>query len=258
MLSDVLRNRLKEGKAIIGCTMQLNAPELVEICGLVGFDFVFVDAEHGPLSEREVQYLVTAADAAGISSLVRVPSNDPRVILRFMDVGASGVVVPDIESRDEVLRVVRAVKYVPDGSRGLSSTRSAWYGQKMSLGDYTKFSNDKSIVICQVESKEGVEHVEEIVSVDLLDGIIIGTTDLSNSLGVAGQRNSPILNEAVKHVIEKARAAGKPYGAVVRPGESPKQYVNEGYQILLGSGNGFFISSAKQFVKEFRSKCDSL
>lgn len=256
MLSDGLRHSLRKGKAIIGCTIQLNAPELVEICGLVGFDFVFLDAEHGPLSEREVQQLVTAADAVGISSLVRVPDNDPRVILRFMDVGASGVIVPDIESHEEVVRVVRAVKYIPEGNRGLSSPRSAWYGQKMDLGDYTKFANEKSVVLCQVESKEGVENVEEIVSVDLLDGIIIGTTDLSNSLGVAGQRNSPLLKEAVKHVIDKARAVGKPYGAIVRTGESPQQYVDEGYQILIGSGNGFFISSAKQFVKEFRSRCD--
>ncbi len=254
MLSDTLRKGLREGKAVIGCTMQLNAPELVEICGLVGFDFVFLDAEHGPLSEREVQYLVTAADAAGIASLVRVPANDPRIILRFMDVGASGVIIPDTENRDEVIRAVEAVKFIPDGHRGLSSPRSAWYGQKMGLGEYTKFSNDKSVVICQVESKEAVENVEEIVSVDLLDGIFIGTTDLSNSLGIAGQRNNPMIQEAIKHVIDKAKAAGKPYGAMVRPGESPKQYADEGYQIIVGSGNGFFTSSAKQFVKEFRSK----
>jgi 4-hydroxy-2-oxoheptanedioate aldolase len=254
VLSESLRQCLQKGEAIAGVTISLNAPELVEICGLVGFDFVFLDAEHGPMSEREVQQLVTAADAAGVSSLVRVPANDPRVILRFMDVGASGVIVPDIESRDEVIQVVKAVKYVPDGNRGLSSPRSAWYGQKMGLGDYTKLSNEKSVVICQIESKEGVEKVEGILSVDFLDGIIIGTTDLSNSMGVAGQRNNPLVNEAVKHVIEKAKAARKPYGAVVRPGESPRQYLDEGYQIVVGSGNGFFTSSAKQFVKEFRSK----
>ncbi len=253
MLSETLRNALRDGKAVSGCTISLNAPELVEICGLSGFDFVFLDAEHGPFSEREIQTMVTAADAVGIASLVRVPANDPSVILRFMDVGASGIFVPDIESREEALRAIAAVKYMPLGTRGLSSPRSAWYGQKMSLGEYTKYANDKSVVICQIESAKGVEHVEEILSVDLLDGILIGTTDLSNSMGVAGQRDNPKVNEAVAHVVERAKAAGIACGAIVRPAESPKQYLAGGYRIVLGSGNGFFTGAAKQFVKEFTS-----
>ena len=253
MLSETLRDSLRKGTAISGCTLSLNAPELVEICGIGGFDFVFLDAEHGPLSEREVQTMIMAADAVGMASLVRVPANDPRVILRFMDVGASGIFVPDIESKDEAERAVKAVKYVPLGERGLSSTRSAWYGQKMGLGEYTKYANEKSVVICQIESKKGVEKAEEILSLDLLDGVLIGTTDLSNSLGKAGQRDNPEVNQAVTHVIEKARAAGKAYGAVVRPGESPRRYLSQGYGIILGSGNSFFAGAAKQFVKEFKA-----
>ena len=251
MLSDNLRQNLREGKAISGVTMPLNAPELVEISGLIGFDFVFIDSEHGPLSVRELQTLVTAADAAGICSLVRVTANDPRTILRVMDIGATGIIVPDVESREEAVRAVEAVKYVPQGHRGLSTTRSAWYGQKMPVGDYTKYANEKSVVICQIESQKGVENVEEILSVDLLDGIFIGTTDLSNSMGVAGQRDSQRVADAVNSVVEKAKAAGKPFGGMVRAGESPHQYVDEGYQIVVGSGNGFFIGSAKQFIKAF-------
>ncbi|MEW6671929.1 MAG: aldolase/citrate lyase family protein [Thermodesulfobacteriota bacterium] len=253
MLSDNLRQTLREGRVISGVTMALNTPELVEICGLAGFDFVFIDSEHGPLSVREIQTLVTAADAVGICSLVRVTGNDPRTILRVMDVGATGIIVPDVDGREAALGAVRAVKYVPHGERGLSTTRSAWYGQKMPLGEYTKYANEKSVVICQIESREGVKNVDEILSVDLVDGIFIGTTDLSNSLGVAGQRDSRLVADAVASVVEKAKAAGKPYGAMVRPGESPRQYIDEGYQIVVGSGNGFFVSSAKQFVKEFKS-----
>jgi len=248
-----LRDALRAGKAVSGCTISLDAPELVEILGLLGFDFVFLDAEHGPLSERDVMHMIMAADAVGMASLVRVPSNEPSVILRYMDVGAAGIFVPDVESREQALRAVSAIKYVPFGERGLSTTRSAWYGQKMPLGQYTKYANDKSVVICQIESKKGVENAEEILSVDMLDGILIGTTDLSNSLGVAGQRNSPAVDEAVKSVVALARAAGKPYGAVVRQGESPRDYVAGGYQIVVASGNGFFSGAAKQFIKEFHS-----
>jgi 4-hydroxy-2-oxoheptanedioate aldolase len=253
MLSDNLRHTLREGRAISGVTISLNAPEIVEICGLIGFDFVFIDSEHGPLTIRELQTLVTAADAAGVCSIVRVTENDPRTILRVMDIGASGIIVPDVDSREEAVRAISAVKYVPQGDRGLSTTRSAWYGQKMGLGEYTKYANEKSVVICQIESKKGVENVEEILSVDLLDGVFIGTTDLSNSMGVAGARNDQRVEDAVRSVVEKAKAAGKPYGAMVRPGETPGQYVDEGYQIVVGSGNGFFIGGAKQFVKAFKS-----
>ncbi len=252
MLSETLRNSLRTGKAVSGCTISLNAPELVEILGIVGFDFVFLDAEHGPLSEREVMNMIMAADAAGMASLVRVPANDPSVILRYMDVGAAGIFVPDIESREEALRAISAVKYMPQGERGLSTTRSAWYGLKMPLGEYTKYANDKSVIIGQIESKKGVENAEEILSLDMLDGILIGTTDLSNSLGVAGQRGNPLVEEAVKSVVAKAKAAGKPFGAVVRQGESPKDYIAQGYQIVVASGNGFFSGAAKQFVKEFK------
>jgi len=253
MLSNTLRHRLRNGEAVIGSTIQISAPELIEISGLAGMDLVFLDAEHGPLSEREVQTLITAADAVGIPSLVRVTDNDPRVILRFMDVGAAGIVVPDVDNREQAIKAIKAIKYVPEGERGLSATRSAWYGQKMPLGEYTKLANNNSVVICQVESKQAVENVEEILSVDLLDGILIGTTDLSNSLGVAGQLNHPLVKEAVAYVEEKARAAGKAYGAIVRTGETPSQYVARGYQLLLGSGNGFFAESAKRFVQDFRT-----
>ncbi len=253
MLSNTLRNDLKEGKAISGCTVSLFAPELVEMLALSGFDFAFIDAEHGPLSEREVQTMIMAADVVGMACLVRVPANDPRVILRYMDTGAAGIIVPDIESKAEAENAIKAVKYEPHGIRGLSTTRAAWYGQKMPLGEYTKYANDKSVVICQIESKKGVENVKEIISAEHLDGIFIGTTDLSNSLGVAGQRNNPQVNEAVDYVVKTAKAADKAYGAMVRAGESPKVYIEEGYQITVASGNGFFTGGAKQFIKEFKA-----
>ena len=196
--------------------------------------------------------MVMAADVTGMASLVRIPANDPRVILRYMDIGPAGIIVPDVESREEAIRAISAVKYAPHGIRGLSSPRAAWYGQKMPLGEYTKYANEKSIVICQIESKKGVENVEDILTADHLDGIFIGTTDLSNSLGVAGQRNNAAVNEAVNYVVEKAKAAGKAFGAMVRPGESPQSYIKEGYQIVVASGNGFINSGAKQFIKAFR------
>ena len=108
-----------------------------------------------------------------------------------MDVGAAGIVVPNIESKEDAIKAIEAVKYVPLGSRGLSTTRAAWNGQKMFLGEYTKYANDKSVVICQIESKKGVENAEEILSLELLDGILIDTTDLSNSIDVAGQKDNP-------------------------------------------------------------------
>ncbi|NPV69890.1 MAG: hypothetical protein HPY55_04460 [Firmicutes bacterium] len=253
MLSAKFKQALREGRAVVGCTVSINSPEIVEACGLVGFDFAFIDAEHAPFNERECQTLVMAADVVSMASLIRTPDNNPRQILKLMDIGASGIIVPDVETAEDASRAVKAVKYVPLGERGLSSVRSARYSLGGSLGDYTAASNAESVVICMVESKRAVENIDEILDCELVDGVIIGTTDLSNSFGVAGQRNSPEVNKAVEHVVSRARAVGKPYGAVVRGDENPKQYLEQGYTIIIGSGMGFFTKSARGFVRDFKS-----
>jgi len=254
LLSSNLRDAIRSGKPVSGCTISGFAPEQVEVLGLLGYDFAFLDSEHWPLSDRELSALITAGDAVGIASLVRIRENSHSAIQRVMDSGAAGIIVPDVSSARRAQEAILSVKYQPQGNRGLSSVRASGYGIKMGLAEYTKYANDKSIVVCQVETMEGVRNIDEIVKIDLIDAIFIGTTDLSNSLGYTGQYNHEKVSEAVQLIENKTKTAGKNLASMVRGDEDPGQYIARGYCITVASGMGLFTSGAKKYINAMRNK----
>lgn len=254
MLSKTLRETMRAGKPVAGCTISGYSPEQIEMLGLLGYDFVFIDSEHWPLSDREILGLITAGDAVGLPCLVRVKDHSPSTIQRVMESGAAGVIVPDVSSREEALKIVNAVKYAPLGDRGLSTTRASGYGITMRLSDYVRYANEKSVIVCQIESREALENAREIISVEEIDTVFIGTTDLSHSMGFTGQRNNPQVAAAVEEIIRCSREGNKAYGSMVRAGESPRQYIDEGYSMVVASGSGFFLGGARQYIKQYREK----
>lgn len=254
MLSSNLRDAIRSGKPVNGCTISCFAPEQVEVLGLLGYDFAFLDSEHWPLSDRELSSLITAGDAAGIASLVRIRENSPSAIQRVMDSGAAGLIVPAVSSAKLAQEAISSVKYQPQGNRGLSSVRASGYGIKMGLAEYIKYANDKSIVVCQMENMEGVRNIDEIIGIDSIDAIFIGTTDLSNSLGFAGQYNHEKVSEVVQVIENKAKNAGKTLASMVRGDEDPKQYIAKGYCMLVASGMSLFVGGAKKYINAMKNK----
>ena len=253
MLSKTLREAMRAGKPLAGCTVSSYAPEQVEILGLLGYDFAFIDAEHWPLGDRELLHMIVAGDAVGLPCLVRVRENTPAAIQRVMDGGAAGVIVPDASTPELVRRAVEAVKYAPPGNRGLSTTRAAGYGVGMGLAEYVKYANEKSVLVCQVESAEALENLEGILGEDEVDVSFIGTTDLSHSMGFTGQRDSAEVAAAVARIAACAKAKGRSLGAMVRAGEDPKAYAEQGYSMIVSSGMGFFSGGAKKYLEQFRA-----
>lgn len=253
MLSEMLRAAMRTGTPLAGCTISSFAPEQVEILGLLGFDFAFIDGEHWPFNDRELLHMITAGDAVGMPCLVRVRENSPAAIQRVMDSGAAGVIVPDVSTPELVRRVIDAVKYAPLGNRGLSTTRAAGYGIGRGLADYVKYANEKSIVVCQVESVEALENLEAILSVDEVDVSFIGTTDLSHSMGFTGQRDNAEVAAAVARIVACAKSKGRAYGAIVRAGEDPKMYADQGYSMIVASGMSFFSGGAKKYMEQFKA-----
>lgn len=249
MYRNSLKDKLKNNERIKGCIIQAALPALAEICGLCGFDFAFIDAEHGPLSEGDCENLVRAAEVRGIVPIIRVPQNIPEVILRYMDIGAMGIIAPGISCREDAEAAVRAVKYHPFGERGLSATRSSEYGLGKPIAEYVAEANNETVVLAVIESQKAVENIMEILSVEGIDGVLIGTSDLSQSLGVAGQTNHPKVLEAFNKALDLGLKAGKPIGAVVRAGESPEKYFNIGVNIVLISAYSLLASAAKMFIK---------
>jgi len=193
-----------------------------------------------------------AAEAQEITPLVRVPQNLPAVILRYLDVGVAGIIIPGVESVEDCLVAVRGAKYAPEGVRGLAPVRGADYGLRGPLGEYVKAANLETLVLADVESREGVENIEAIFETEGIDGVVIGSNDLSQSLGFPGQTTHPVVVEAIHKILGAGRKAGKPVGGVVRGGETPRQYIDNGYQLLLTSVYGLIIGAAKPFLANAR------
>lgn len=253
MLSKQFREKIRSGVPVSGCTISSYSPENIEILGILGYDFAFVDSEHWPLSDREILSLITAGDAVGMPCLIRVKENSPAAIQRVMESGAAGVVVPDVATAELAKQVVDAVKYRPIGDRGLSTTRASCYGLEGGLADYVKKANEESVIVCQIESVEGVRNAKEIIANENIDAVFIGTTDLSNSMGLTGKRNDPVVKQAVESVIELAKIAGRSYGAMVRADEDPVEYKKQGYCLMVASGIGFFTGGAKKYINAFKT-----
>lgn len=247
MHKNLMKEKLGQGAAAFGVVIQEPAIQVAEVLALIGFDYLFIDCEHSPMSYESVAQLAMAAELRGITPLVRVPRNAPDAILRCMDVGTIGVVIPDLTSAADAARAVRAAKYPPEGERGLAGVRVADFGLREPLGTYVKKANAETMVLGCVESRGGVEKIEEILQTEGLDGVFIGANDLSKSLGVAGQTSHPLVLEAAGKVLAAGRKTGKAVGSALRSGETPKQYVEQGYRLLSTTVSALLAVGGKQF-----------
>ena len=252
MYKNPLKEKLQRGVPVSGCMIQACMPSIVEICGLAGFDFVFLDAEHGTIAPKDCEELVRAAEVRRTVPLIRVPNSESDTILHFLDVGGMGIILPGVSTKEEVQRAVRAVKYYPQGMRGLNAVRASYFGMTKPLSEYVVEANQETVVLAIIENSIAISNLAEILGVDGIDGAILGTGDLSQSLGVPGQGKHPKVQEAFRRFVEEGRKTGKPIGTVVRPGESVKEYLDLGLTILITSANSLFGNAAKSFVHEMK------
>ncbi|HEX2171961.1 MAG TPA: aldolase/citrate lyase family protein [Dehalococcoidia bacterium] len=241
--------KLRAGQVAIGYILGIPAPALVEVAGQAGLDFVVIDCEHGPMNEQTAEDMIRAAEVVDVTPLVRVPSNRPEVILRFLDRGAAGVVVPHVNTRQDAEAVVSAVKFAPEGRRGYAAGR--W--TIGTSGNPFEFSNRETLVICMVEEKAGVANIEEILAVPGLDVIHIGAGDLAQELGLIGQTTHPEVVATVRHLITATVARGKVAGT---GGVRVTDY--EGVRANLALGARFVTVSPpallEQATRDFREQ----
>lgn len=207
-----LKARLQDGGWSAGAIIPVADEQLVEVMALSGFGHVMIDCEHGNMSIRETESLVRAAEAAGVASTVRVPVNQDDVILRHLDTGVQGVVIPGVETADDARRAVHASFYHPVGARGLAGTRAASFGIAEGLRDYVVKANEQMLVICLIENIRALDHMTEILAVEGVGAVSIGPADLSQSMGLPGERNHPDVQAAIDEIISAAVKAGIPVG----------------------------------------------
>lgn len=208
-----LLRALRQKQNVIGPNLQIPSPELVEIIGLAGFEFVMLDGEHGA-AFTNLPPLLTACDAAGMTSLVRVPSHDRGVLLPPLELGAGGIQVPFVNTAEQARAIVREAKYPPQGERGVSViTRAARFGFS-DRRRYLREANRETILSVQLETREAAENAEAIASVPGVDLVFIGPADLAQSYGHAADAITPPTIRVVEDIIRRV-APIKPVGVSV-------------------------------------------
>ena len=213
MKKNQIKEKLAAGKPVYGAMVQFPDPDLVELLGYAGFDWILIDAEHGSINENDCAAMSRACELANTTSIVRPPSNHPETILRLLDRGAQGVQVPHVNSAQDARAVVEAVKYYPLGKRGVtSSTRSCNYGFRESIPDYVRISNEETLICVMIEEFEAVHNLPEILKVDGVDVFFVGAGDLAQSMGHPGNKNTPEVQKVVNQALDAILGAGKVAG----------------------------------------------
>ena len=252
-MKNSLRSRLAAGEVVIGPFAGLNCPDLVEIMGIAGCDFCVIDTEHGPMDPESIQHMVRAAEVAGLSPIVRVPRAEAVDILKILDIGAHGIHVPQVNSRQGAVDVVKAARYHPEGIRGVAVPRALSYGLRP-LGEALAEANREIQVIVHCENVDGLEKLDEIASVEGVDLVFVGPYDLSQSLGVPGDIFHPSMVKAVSRALRLILEAGKPAGIFVTSTDEAKRRIDEGFRYIAYSMDSLIFGSAcREAVSILRS-----
>lgn len=200
MRENRVRQRLLAGQCAFGINLQIDSPWLVEMIGQAGFDYVMLDMEHG-FARMNLPVLILAADAVGITPIVRVADHNRADLLNALEFGAGGVQVAMVDTPEQARELVRQAKYAPIGERGFSSvTRAADYGRE-SLASFASKANDESLLILQLETRRALDNAAAIAAIDGVDMVFFGPGDLSQSLGLFGQEASSAVRDAIVEAI---------------------------------------------------------
>ncbi len=205
-----LSHRFRSRTLLFGAWTSLAHPTITEIFARSGVDFVGIDMEHSTIGQEQAQRIIAAAHAGQTACLPRVASHNGEQIRRLLDSGADGIIVPNVSACDEIERIVEWSKYPPVGKRSYGVARAQGYG--FDFDSYTSTWNDRSVVIAQIESRKGVEAIDQLLENDYLDGVMIGPYDISGSLGIPGQLSHPKVTEACIRVAEACQKHGKACG----------------------------------------------
>ena len=252
MRENTLKQKLENGKAVFGVMTTFPSAPVVEMLGYLGFDWVLLDNEHGSITIDNVEDLVRAADLTGIAPIVRPVANRPEIIAPFLDRGAWGVQVPHVNTAQEARESVDAVKYYPEGHRGIfSRSRPADYGFSGATADYVKTANRNTLVCLMLEEVEAIDNLGELVTVDGVDVYFIGSGDLSQSMGYPGQQTHPEVQAQMEKGVKIIRDAGRIAGCSCPDNLVPK-FLDLGVQYFHSNVGTLLQTSSTAYLKHMR------
>jgi 4-hydroxy-2-oxoheptanedioate aldolase len=205
---DPFKARLRRRDVMFGCFVGQPSPAIVEMVGYAGFDYVIIDLEHGPSGLETLENMLRAAQAAGTAALVRLPSPAQADVLRVLDAGADGILVPHVEDVAGAQAVIAHAYYPPAGQRGISTVSRAARHAIVSPQAHLSGANARTAVMLMIESRGAVEQLDLIIALDGIDGIFVGPNDLASALGHVGNRDHPDVQATICDIVQRAQQRG--------------------------------------------------
>jgi 2-dehydro-3-deoxyglucarate aldolase/4-hydroxy-2-oxoheptanedioate aldolase len=244
-----LRTRIRAGETLIGVFSDLASPLAAELCGAAGFDWIVLDLEHGAATEGDLLALLYAVGTTPMAPIVRPQSSERLRVGRALDLGAAGIMLPQLQSIDEVRTAVGYLRYPPAGKRGVAlRTRGARLGT-IGHADIARVVNEQIVGIVQIESTGGLAAADEIAALDEVDVLFVGPADLTHSLGIPGRFDEPAYLDALRAVVAACRAQGKAAGILIYDAAGLPPLVDLGFTFIgLGSEGSFVSTGARAML----------
>ena len=243
--------KLKAGQPAYGILSTSDDPQLAELFGLAGFDYYMLDAEHGLLDPVQVVNVIRACEGVNMTPLVRIGPKDPKLVLPYLDAGMMGVMMPGLETVEEVKMLIDAVKYPPLGKRGMGITRASGY---IAVGneavDFINLSNEQIMVIPQFEDAALLDRFEEMISQPGVDAVIVGPRDLSLNMGFPDGPNHPAVQEMIDKVVAICQRTGVAAGITAGSRADSANQVARGMTMILAIAQSVIKAGSKEFLPE--------
>lgn len=255
-MQNLLKKRMLEGEKAVGTFFELGSSTAVECLRHTGLDFFIIDTEHGPFDIESSMGFIRAAELGNVTPLARIKEISRPAVLKMLDIGAKGLIVPCIETLEQVKYLVEWAKYYPVGKRGFFMARPAGYGHEsfaQNVDEYFKTCNEETLLIPQCETIGCLENIEEIVNIEGVDGIFIGPYDLSIGMGKPAQFDDPAFLKAISRVLKACKAAGKFSFIYTGSNIMAKQYLADGFNAVAANMDAaVLINAYKTLVSEIK------
>jgi 2-keto-3-deoxy-L-rhamnonate aldolase RhmA len=250
-----IKNRLQNGELVLGTIVsEVRNPNIAYILAQCGFEFFIIDNEHGAYSSETVSDMIAAARGAGISVIVRIPEIRRESILKPLDSGAAGLLVPQVNTQREAEEVIRHSKYPPAGNRGVGLRRAHSLYARVDAAEYLQKANEDTLIAVQAESQQAIENIDEIASVEGVDCVFVGPFDLSVSLGIPGQVNHPREVKAIDKILDACRNHQKVGGILMFDAEMLTQWIEKGMRFVAYSSDiSLLADAAATTVKKLKN-----
>ena len=254
MIENPVKKKLAQGEAAWGVATGVSDEFANQLAISTGADFLWIDTEHSTFGLDDIRLTPIMARQRGCMPMIRVAGLDPNLIKKALDLGASAVMIPQVNNAEEARAAVRAAKYPPIGSRGVSPIWTFHMG--ISWDDYLPKANDEICVVVQIESPEGIDNIEAIAAVEGVDVLFAGPADLAASLGVIGQMNHPKLTSFLADFPKRVTAAGKVAGISVAGADASAEAYSQGYR-FINFGHLLFVgmNGLSRDLERLRAEC---